>query len=323
MTSVLERLYAWGLSLDRRLTRVEHFPVPVVSVGNIALGGRGKTPFVIMLARELRAAGYSPVVLTRGYRRRSHAPVVVIEPERHTADEAGDEALEIAWLAGVPVLVGAERALNARAWLSEMTGRERPGDEPERTLFLLDDGFQHWKIARDFDLVLTDPRDREDRLLPTGRLREPWSALERAHLVLERGRDFEKKSRIPHGPTRPSLALTTRAPDPGYMPSLADLAGVPLKAVALIDHAAAGVILRRLEREDPGVPLLMGAKEAVKLLPPAALQTFFSNGYLGAAASPLGRDVHYVACDLVLKDSARLHQVLRSHLATRPEGTSL
>jgi tetraacyldisaccharide-1-P 4'-kinase len=310
--SLIERLYAWGLSLDRRFTSAESLPAPVVSVGNVAAGGRGKTPFVIWLARGLAERGFSPVVLTRGYGRRSRLPVALVDPVAGRSEETGDEALEISWLARVPVLVGAERLLNARDWLAK-------GAAP-RTVFLLDDGFQHWKLSRDFDLVLVDDFDRRDRLLPLGRLREPFAAVERADLVLERGRDFEKRTLVARAPQGECVALTTRAPDPAYERALASALGRAPRVIALADHAPVEDCRIALARAGVGAPVLLGAKEAVKLLPSGVLDEFFREGWLPSRANGLERDAHFVRCELEVRDDAAVWRPLLAAVEPKEGG---
>ena len=178
------RLYDTGLLATRRLSH------PVISVGNLTVGGTGKTPLVIELATQFRNLGYRPVVLSRGYRRRSRGIVVVSRGEGPEVDwpEAGDEpSLMAIRLPGVAVIVGADRY---RAGL--LAESADLGD-----LFILDDGFQHRRLHRDVDLVTIDPVDwaEEDRLLPGGRWREPRSALQRAHAALVHESDFAP---IPH-----------------------------------------------------------------------------------------------------------------------------
>jgi tetraacyldisaccharide 4'-kinase len=152
-------------------------PVPVISVGNITFGGTGKTPTVIALARELVGVGRRPAVLTRGHGRRGHAPLVVLGPDpEQSVVETGDEPREMARrLPGVPIVVDADRVRGGREAV-------RRGAD----VLILDDGFQHLRIARDLDLVLLDAGDPwgGDRLPPRGRLREPVSALTRASAVL-------------------------------------------------------------------------------------------------------------------------------------------
>ena len=156
------RWYAGDPSRRQRLAR------PVISVGNLRVGGSGKTPIVDYIARLLRDNGHRPVVLTRGYARRDASDGVTVVSDGHTvvADlaRAGDEPLMLARaLAGVPVLVGANR------YLSGLLAERRFG----ATVHVLDDGFQHLELARDVDLVLVDEIDLTDRPMPAGHLREP------------------------------------------------------------------------------------------------------------------------------------------------------
>jgi tetraacyldisaccharide 4'-kinase len=151
----------------------------VISVGNLRVGGSGKTPTVAQLARLLLAAGERPGILSRGYARRmpSDGVTVVSDGERILADcdHAGDEPLMLArMLPGVAVLVGRDRHLSGRL------GEERLGV----TVHLLDDGFQHVALFRDVDLLLVDAADLTDAVLPAGRLREPLAAARAADAIL-------------------------------------------------------------------------------------------------------------------------------------------
>ncbi|MGH9328850.1 MAG: tetraacyldisaccharide 4'-kinase, partial [Vicinamibacterales bacterium] len=157
----------------RALTR------PVVSVGNLSLGGTGKTPTVAHLARRLVTWGERPAILTRGYGRvRPRDGVVVVrEPDRVVGklDESGDEPLMLALdTDGVAVLVSKDRYL--AGCLAERTF--------DCTVHLLDDGFQHLALARDIDLLIVTEADLSDRTLPAGRLREPLDAIAAADAVL-------------------------------------------------------------------------------------------------------------------------------------------
>jgi tetraacyldisaccharide 4'-kinase len=159
-------LYDHGILPSRRLEQ------PVVSVGNLSVGGSGKTPFVIALGELLKARDMRFDVLSRGYRRRTRG-VLVVEPNGRAAD-FGDEPLLIARKLGVPVIVGENRYEAGR--LAE--------EKFESQLHILDDGFQHRSLARDLDIVLMTDSDFRDRLLPSGRLREPLSSLERADAIV-------------------------------------------------------------------------------------------------------------------------------------------
>lgn len=163
------RLYSSGVL---RVRRLDH---PVISVGNLTTGGTGKTPLVIELARRLREDGHRPVILSRGYRRRSRGIVVVSRGKGPEVDwtVSGDEPQLMAIrLPDVAVVVGSDR---------HRAGRRAEADNLG-DLFLLDDGFQHRKLHRDVDLVAIDPSEWNgpDRLLPFGRWREPREAIGRA-----------------------------------------------------------------------------------------------------------------------------------------------
>jgi len=152
---------------------------PVISVGNIAMGGRGKTPVAALIARALVEAGERPAILSRGYKRRKPEEGVVVvsdgERIRVDVDRSGDEPLMLARM--VPraaVLVCDVRAMAAA--LAERT--------LGTTVHVLDDGFQHASLERDVDLVIVTPEDLRDRRLPFGRLRSPVSSLAKADAVV-------------------------------------------------------------------------------------------------------------------------------------------
>jgi tetraacyldisaccharide 4'-kinase len=151
---------------------------PVISVGNLAMGGRGKTPVVRLITRWLVEAGERPSILSRGYGRRTAEPgVVIVSDGSHVLadlDRSGDEPLMLARaLPGAAVLVCDVRA-TAAALAERALGC---------TVHVLDDGFQH-PIRRDVDIVLVAPDDLTARRLPFGRLREPVTALARAAAVV-------------------------------------------------------------------------------------------------------------------------------------------
>lgn len=144
----------------------------VISVGNLSAGGSGKTPFVMMLGETLKARGIKFDVLSRGYGRRSRG-VRLVDPAG-LPREFGDEPLLIARKLQVPVIVGEDR-YEAGRFAETKFGPQ---------LHLLDDGFQHRALARDFDIVLVTPQDAADRLLPAGRLREPIRSLRRSDAIV-------------------------------------------------------------------------------------------------------------------------------------------
>jgi tetraacyldisaccharide 4'-kinase len=157
---------------DRGLLPSGRLQGPVISVGNLSVGGSGKTPFVILLGELLKARGLKFDILSRGYGRQTRGAALV-DPGGLPRD-FGDEPLLMARRLGVAVIVGEDRYQAGRF------AEERFGPQ----LHLLDDGFQHRSLARDFDLVLVTPEDARDRLLPAGRLREPLSSLRRADAVV-------------------------------------------------------------------------------------------------------------------------------------------
>ncbi len=157
---------------DRGLLNQQRLRGPVLSVGNIAVGGAGKTPFVIMLGQLLKEQHIRFDVLSRGYGRKTRG-VYLVNPEGSAAD-FGDEPLLISRKLGVPVIVGESR-YDAGIYADQHFGPQ---------LHVLDDGFQHRQLSRDYDIVLLTPSDASDRLLPSGRLREPVSALHRADAVV-------------------------------------------------------------------------------------------------------------------------------------------
>ncbi|HME36375.1 MAG TPA: tetraacyldisaccharide 4'-kinase [Candidatus Sulfotelmatobacter sp.] len=157
---------------DRGVLRALRLQGAVVSVGNLSAGGSGKTPFVMLLGELLKARGIKFDVLSRGYGRKSRG-VQLVDPAG-LPQEFGDEPLLIARKLQVPVFVGEDR-YDAGRFAESKFGPQ---------LHLLDDGFQHRALARDFDIVLVTPQDANDRLLPAGRLREPLSSLRRADAVV-------------------------------------------------------------------------------------------------------------------------------------------
>ena len=151
---------------------------PVVSVGNLGVGGSGKTPLVQRVAEMLRDEGLAVAVLSRGYRGRFRGEALVVSDGASVladVEEAGDEPVMLAKaLPGVVVAVGRRRDAVGRA-VEARFGRR---------VHVLDDGFQHLRLERDLDLLCLDVRDLEDWPLPAGRLREFPSAADRADLVL-------------------------------------------------------------------------------------------------------------------------------------------
>jgi tetraacyldisaccharide 4'-kinase len=173
-------LYAGGWLRSRKLER------PVVSVGALSVGGAGKTPTTALLAALLREAGLRPAILSRGYRRQGNAPLLVSAGDgggpRVTVAQAGDEPYWLSCvLPEVAVAVAARREDAARLALAN----------GPRDVFLLDDGYQHLRVARDANLLVVNPEAPfwDDSPMPSGRLRESPSAAARADAFLVIGAD--------------------------------------------------------------------------------------------------------------------------------------
>jgi 3-deoxy-D-manno-octulosonic-acid transferase len=173
--------FVWKREGRRRMVRDyarrTRLDVPVIAVGNLTMGGTGKTPCVLRLAEMLRGRGWQPGILTRGYGRSS--PVAALALPLGAAvktDETGDEPQIFLRARVAPVGIGADRAKTG-ALLREKFGCGA---------MLLDDGFQHVKLARDFDLVLIDALNPfgGGEIFPAGRLREPMEGLARADAFL-------------------------------------------------------------------------------------------------------------------------------------------
>lgn len=173
-------LYSLAMHFRALLYKKNYFKthrvsVPVISVGNLTLGGTGKTPVVQYLARLLQQNGYKPAVISRGYGGTSRKPVNIVSNGFELlldAREAGDESCFLAdTLPGIPILTGVVRKLPAEQAI--VMGAN---------VLLLDDGFQHMQLARDINLVLfkTDVLAGNSRVFPGGDLREPVTALKRA-----------------------------------------------------------------------------------------------------------------------------------------------
>lgn len=164
---------------SRHPSRRHQLRHPVISVGNLSVGGSGKTPIVAHLARLLVEQGERPCILSRGYGRRNTRDEVTIVSDGRTVladlDSSGDEPMMLARaLPSVPVVVGRDRYRLGRAAEEQL----------DVTVHLLDDGFQHVKLDRDVDLLTVDEGDLKDVPLPAGRLREPLTMAAQADAVL-------------------------------------------------------------------------------------------------------------------------------------------
>lgn len=178
-------VYALGVNVKLSMYRLgileQHkLPCYVISLGNITVGGTGKTPTAQRLATLIRDMGYRVVILNRGYRAAWKEDVGLVSDGQKiymTAAEAGDEAYLLAKsLPGVPVVIGKERAVSGEYAVKQLNAQ----------VIILDDAYQHWQLARDLDIVLIDSLNRfgNNFLLPRGTLREPLTNLNRAHAFL-------------------------------------------------------------------------------------------------------------------------------------------
>lgn len=218
-------LYSAVAESRRRQTRPEQLAVPVIVVGNITVGGAGKTPLTLWLAGQLRARGWRPGIVSRGYGGQGSLPRPVM-PESVAVD-VGDEPILLARRSGVPVWVGRDRVAAGRALLVS---------HPEVNVILCDDGLQHYRLARDVELAVFDGRGAGNGWrLPAGPLREPLSRLATVDaLICNGGAD----SRLPPALARFDMHLRAvdfyRLDDPLQCCSASDLVGcdLPLHAVA-------------------------------------------------------------------------------------------
>lgn len=178
-------IYAFGVSIKLYLYKYgilhQHkLDCQVISLGNITVGGTGKTPTAQRLATIIQEMGYRVVILNRGYRAGWDGQVGLVSDGHKiymTVTEAGDEAYLLAKsLPGIPVVIGRNRILTGQYAVKEL----------QAEVVILDDGYQHWQLARDLDIVLIDALNMfgNNFLLPRGTLREPLSNLSRAQVFL-------------------------------------------------------------------------------------------------------------------------------------------
>ncbi|MFY0664018.1 MAG: tetraacyldisaccharide 4'-kinase [Natronospirillum sp.] len=273
----LSWLYLWASRQhqQRQLRRCEPLPVPVIVVGNIVVGGTGKTPFIHWLVTQLQAHGQRPAIVSRGYGGNLKQPTLLTP--NHRADEVGDEPLLLAQVTGVPVCIGRQRVDAVKLMLQH---------HPETTVVLSDDGLQHLSLPRDLEICLFDGSVGAGNasVLPAGPLREPLSRLQNVPLVISKGRAAENLG-LPAKKTAKVMQLTLGEPrhlntgaslDPSAE-AVHALCGIgqpesffaALRAqgwqftpLALRDHQAlSGQQLRALE----GKTVLMTSKDAIKL----------------------------------------------------------
>jgi tetraacyldisaccharide 4'-kinase len=178
---------------EKNILKSEKLPAKTISVGNISVGGTGKTPMVIFLAEFFAQKNEKICVLTRGYKRRKSFKMIIVSDGSKIETKAkltGDEPLEIALsLRGIAKVIADANRVRAGLWAIENF---------QTTLFILDDAFQHFKIERDLDIVLIDSTNPfgNGKLLPAGILREPLTNLKRADAVVITRTNLTQKETI-------------------------------------------------------------------------------------------------------------------------------
>ena len=251
--------------------RPAHFPVPVVVIGNITVGGTGKTPTVIALVEALAERGIRAGVVARGYGARAMGTSPKLVTATSVADEVGDEPLLIVQRTGCPCVVHADRAHAVRTLLEQS-----PVD-----VVISDDGLQHYAMGRDLDVVMYDTAlgFGNGRCLPAGPLREPLSRLQQASLVLGRGFDSASADVVLSAPRLVNLHSGEQA-----LPSEVACAGRVDAMAGIANHEQFARLLTSLglqfdlhafpdhHRYRPGDvswwgerPVIMTEKDAVKL----------------------------------------------------------
>ena len=257
---------------DRSLLKARRLSGPVISVGNISVGGSGKTPFVILLGGLLKERGISFDVLSRGYGRKTRG-VLAVDPSGSPRD-FGDEPILIAKRLGCPVIVGESR------YQAGLFAEGRFGPQ----LHILDDGFQHRSLARDFDIVLVSADDARGQLLPAGRLREPLSSLCRANAVVVPAEGDSSAFELGQQPiwrTRRSVAVSGVPPRPvafcgiarpqQFINQLRDAGIAPVATKFYRDHHAYSEEdareLAALREQNQGGGFITTEKDAINLGP--------------------------------------------------------
>ena len=253
-------LYRRGMLASSRLDR------PVIVVGNISVGGNGKTPVVHVLVRLLRERGYHPGILTRGYKSDHEGEVLVLDQSDGDV-RAGDEANMLAELCACPIAVSADRVSAGRTLLQR---------HPEIDVLIADDGLQHYALERDIEIIVNRIQAQGNGLcLPAGPLREPLSRLQQCDLLIQRDSDDLDES----------LGVCWNLANPEHKRDLSSFCDHPVHALAGIgfpDLFFAALAKRGLDvtrhafpdhheftrRDLPGgddAPLLVTHKDAVKL----------------------------------------------------------
>ncbi|MEW9900360.1 tetraacyldisaccharide 4'-kinase [Chitinivorax sp. PXF-14] len=203
-------------------------PVPVVVVGNITVGGAGKTPLTIALVAGLRQLGYRPGIISRGYGGQIRG-IAAVTPASAPAD-VGDEPVLMAQRTGCPVFVGRDRAAAGRALLAE---------HPSCNILVCDDGLQHYRLQRDIELCVVDTARAfgNGLLLPAGPLREPYRRLRRVSAVVLNGQaEVATPASTPRFRMRLQGERFTNLADPALCASASHFQSMRVVAVAGIGN---------------------------------------------------------------------------------------
>ncbi len=176
------------------IKKIKNLPARVISIGNLTLGGTGKTPAVIAMAQEAKKRGFKPCVLTRGYKGTTKRPCFAGKDSKQLLStyHAGDEAVLMVYrLKNIPIVKGRNRFLAGVYALGEL-------GVDSINMFILDDGFQHRALHRDIDILLIDASNPfgNEKLFPEGRLREPLDSINRADIIVITKADMASKESI-------------------------------------------------------------------------------------------------------------------------------
>jgi len=262
------------------LKKIHTLPVPVIIVGNITVGGTGKTPLAIYLAGQLRAAGFRPGIISRGYRSQAQTPQLV-RPDSPVA-EVGDEAVLMAQRAACPVVVSPQRVAAAQYLLAHS----------DCNVIISDDGLQHYALGRTIEIAVVDGERRfgNGYCLPAGPLREPISRLQSVDFIVVNGDKAEPNEFAMQLKGDSAVNLVT-----GEQRPLSAFSGSPCHALAAIGNperffkqlASAGLVCKNHRFPDhyayqaddihyaDAYPVLMTEKDAVKCTAIATSQHWF------------------------------------------------
>ena len=259
-------VYARNFCFEVGICKQKKLPCTVISIGNIVVGGTGKTPTVAAIAKLLQRAGSNVAVLLRGYKRQSAEKILFVSDGKNhlcSRDESGDEAHMLAHqLSDIPIIVGKHRYLTGEAAIAQY----------KSDVLILDDGFQHRQLARDLDILTIDATNPygTGSLLPIGTLREPKSSIKRADIIILTHTDVtgtnieqlktELNELAPNTPIletihKPTSLYRLNHTDDNSMIPLNNLSGKRLLAVCGIGNP--NTFVRTLENHNPEIVELL------------------------------------------------------------------